>query len=341
MEPTARPTMMPTKTRHIEAAAATVLWIAFLPLTFFVGSDPLNCIMIILVIGLMIHAYTMRPYCTEFDEEEEEAMMEMVMSTEPKLASNWPDLQTKETAEEWKLVGLVIALLCTVGSGIAFGNGGAEVFHTWRAPMATDCSVAELADLQGKYQRFGCHDGFVDLGQQRSLMVKGGSLVKTYDMYRIAPVYTDQSPRSADLPIAWAVSKNLKLTKAPCGETGLCGIFTKNEDADKKDLENYKQLMKVAREAVVKAGASEKFDEDSIPSVILTSLVDPEGKTVYFYTGVIFYVVVLVGLLHTQRSMLIETPSKLDSERIFGGSTPPGGYDQLDERISTVSNAME
>jgi len=325
-EPAPRTTILPTKMRHVEAAASVLLWVALFPSMFYVGNTALNIVFLFLVITLMLHAYTMRPYCTEFDEEEEEAMMDIVMGTEKN--AHLAEITTKEHTEEFKLVGFLIIILCTVGCTTAFSMGGIDVFHSWFTKTATDCSVADLSKLQGTHARFHCSDGFVDLAQQRSVLTKGGSLVKTYTAYRIAPVYSHRQPSKTDLPVAWTVSKNLKLTENPCGNNGLCGIFAPKE-SEPSDQASLKALKTVARDEVIKAGASDKFDEDSIPAVVLTSLADPEGKAVYFYVGMFFYLVVLIGLCNIQRSMLFETPSKLDADLIFSGNRP--GYDHLND----------
>lgn len=319
-----RPTLLPTKVRHLEAACAIMLWIAYFPLMFFVHSDALNVCILVLVVFLMIHAYTMRPYCTEFDEDDEEAMMEMSLSND---APQTPPMD-KDSLEAWKLVGLLTILICTVGSIISFSMGGGDVLHSWLTIKKSGCSVAELAKLQNDFARFHCSDGFVDLNQQRSLMTKGGILVKTYTAYRIAPVYLQNQPTKTDLPVAWVVSKNQKLTEKPCGDDGLCGIFASKYGAE-SDQASYKALKTVARDEVIKAGASDKFDQDSIPAVVLTSLVDPEGKASYFYVGILFYCIVLFGLCNTQSQWLREPASKLDADRICGVNRP--GYDQLNE----------
>lgn len=322
-----------------------MLWLGFFPTMFYVENDALNCVILFLTIALMLHAYTMRPYCTEFDDEEEEAMMEMGLASggadgmagvaslshhaTTRDISSLNAVDIKDNQEEWKLVCFVIVLLCTVGSCIAFTMGGADVLHSWLAPAASPCSVKDLVDLQNSYARFHCSDGFVDLSQQRSILQKGGTLVKTYNEHRIAPVYL-KKPSGTDIPVAWAVSKNLKLTGSPCGETGLCGIFTSKVHASDKAA--FHALRDVAHLDVVKQkDSSKEIDKDSIPTVILTSLADPEGKAVYFYVGAILYFVVLLGLCNTQWSMFFEAPSKLDADNFFASKDD---YDEL--RESTV-----
>jgi len=343
MEGVPRPTLLPTKVRHLEAALATTLWLAFLPAAFYVGSGVLNTVILVLVIALAIHAYSMRPYCTELDEEEVEAMGEVIRTNEPVKAGAYPGLAIKETSEEYRLVILIIVLLCTVGCSISFSMGGGQVVHQWLLPTAADCSMKDIAKIESTHPRFHCSDGFVDLAQQRSLMAVSGSLVKTYTAYRIVPVYEKESPSKKDLPVAWAVSKNEKFTSAPCGgnRQGLCGIFIEKDPLwhEAIDKANYKTLKKLASDEMVKGGASDKFDQDSIPAVSLTNLANPNGRAIYLYMGGSFYIIVLIGLINTQKTMLMEPASKLDADRIFGVDRP--GYDPLQDRVSSNSIAME
>merc|ERR1719498_1335388 len=100
--------------RHIEAAVAVILWASFLPAMFYVHNSALNCVIIVLVIGLMLHAYTMRPYCVEFDEEEEEAMLEMTMAdpSNKTVNNSMAVPSNKDHQEERKLVVFLVTLLC-------------------------------------------------------------------------------------------------------------------------------------------------------------------------------------------------------------------------------------
>jgi hypothetical protein len=329
--------------RHFEAALAILLWLVLLPAMLYLRSNIINCVIVALVIGLMLHAYSLRPYCVEFDDEEEEAMI--MMSHPPSMMSNPVehmnpgqssrgvfDMSNKDTKEEWRLIGFVLLLLSTVGSSIAFSMGGSEALCSWLAPTASDCSIADLRRLQSNHSRFHCRDGFVDLSQRRSLLTKGGTMLKTYTEHRIAPIYLQQ-PEQQDIPVAWAVSKNLELSAEPCGKTGLCGLFASAASAS-SDKASFDKLKRILHNDLVEAGASRAFEEDSIPTVVLTNLADPEGKAVYSYVGLLFHLFVLFGLCNVQWLMFCEPESKIDASwSACGRCGNPESYDQLLEGI--------
>lgn len=317
--------VLPTAFRHVEVFIAIVIWLGILPVVYFIRSAALNCLALLLVIFLVAHAYSLRPFCTELNDEEEETIGDALAGKQAAREGGSAENQL----EEWKLVSVVMVLLCGIASVVALSVGGARALRVWTAPMVFQCSIA---DLDKSVQRFHCKDGFLDKSQEQTLMLKGGLSVGvgTYTVYRMVPIYL--SPRDRDknsIPIAWGVTQNAHIVNDICGQ-GVCGI-SPSLDSNPEEIASFAKLAKVLGEALVSAGANE-FDSGSIPTVILVDPNGPEGTPICFIVGAVFYVVVLSGLCFLQFHMHFEAPSKADLARHGANNDPSeleSGYENL------------
>lgn len=327
------PPVIPTRLRHTEVALATILWLGFLPAAFFFDSPAVNCTMLAGIIGLMLHAWLTRPYFTEFEEEEEEEMMDMLNVPRPTVQAQEDtakkDYHNKDVLEEGRLVYLLVVLASIVACCISFASGGSLVVHTWLAPTAADCSVANLAKLELEHARFQCSDGFVDLARRMTLAVFNSTWMESYaDFYHIAPVYTTQpSGPGTARPIAWSVSKNYDLASDPCKGKGLCGLFA-SKYGFSSDNQHFMSMLNYSGDNAFNITG----EEEQLPMVSLTNLADPEGKLVFLSIAGVAYVFALAGLLYAQCMMYAEKTSKLDvygSRLCCGNAATASGYTPL------------
>lgn len=312
------PPLMPPIVRHFEAALVLLVWIGFLPAAIYLTSThkAIVCILaLVVVLGMLLHAYIQRPYCTDEDVEVD---FELIGKDKERASESITKMVQEDhrlVFEEWRLVFFLAMLLSSVGAAIGVGMGGDVVFHVLRTPGTSKCSVTNLADLRESYEKVWCQDGFVDISQQVSFYRKKGIMTSAYDIYRMAPVYLDSKSAQAPAsergePVAWAVTKDQHMTPAPCVD-GLCGLLLEFKDGvfvSDVDREIYGKLKDTLYDELQKHTDS-KFSKEKVPAILLTDPSDPQGLAVFFVVGITSYAITLLGIICLQVQMLCE-PSK-------------------------------
>lgn len=309
----------PSCLRFVELIFAVVLWVAVFALLLLFKHQLVATVFIVFVmICLLLHSQLLRPYCYEFDEEEDTFFEANLTDDAPIAESNQRRMFGAELGqqfwEEWKLVCLCVIIMSSIGCVVCWTVGGSLAFQTWIAHKHTPCIVADLQEVQQNgINKFGCQDGYVDVETSVSFMKQSGVMMPSYHTYRMAPVYSGSS-KGGGAPVAWAVSKDFHITPLR-SKSGLSGIFVSlDEDPStchsllcpsQEDQSAYVELRSLLQGSVKDGGAA-KFDAGKIPAVLLTDLMNPIGKAFHFLFGAACYVVVFVGLCCVQTSMIME-----------------------------------
>mmetsp|Transcript_137160 Transcript_137160/g.242475 ORF Transcript_137160/g.242475 Transcript_137160/m.242475 type:complete len:392 (+) Transcript_137160:113-1288(+) len=313
----------PSCLRFIELGLAFVLWaVACVFLLFFPHQLVASLVIVFAMVCLVLHSQLLRPYCYEFDEEEDalfgadlndDAAENAVENGNPNARRMFGELG-QQFWEEWKLVLLCVLIMGSIGCVVSWTRGGAFAFQTWIAPKHAPCDVANLPEAHsGGNKKFSCQDGYLDVEGQVSLMKKVGILMPSYNTYRMAPVYSER-PKDGDLPVAWAVSFNLHMNPAR-PMNGASGIFVSlDEDPSicqsllciaRQDQTAYLELRHLLEDTIQK-DVDDEFDAAKLPAVVLTDLRNPIGKTFHFLSGAACYLVVMICLCCVTTSMVME-----------------------------------
>lgn len=330
----------PSCLRFFELGLAFVLWavVSVILLTWphqMVATAFLSSVMVCLV----LHSQLLRPYCYEFDEDEDALFGADPTEMTPNDATG--DIGNSNAKrifgelgqqfwEEWKLVMLSLLIMASMGCVLCWSRGGAFALQTWIAPQHAPCDVAALRDAPSwGSQKFSCQDGYLDVAGQVTLMKKAGTLVTSYNTYRMAPVYSER-PEDGDLPVAWAVSKDIHLDHAR-QISGAAGIYVAlDEDPSfchmllcisHVDQAAYLELRHLFQDTFQK-GVNGSFDAATRPAVVLTDLTNPIGKAFHFLTGAACHLIVIVALCCLTTSMVMEhrrsAEKKLAEEPQYG-----------------------
>jgi len=314
------------KISNYEGFCAVGLWIVCLPVMLYMTQHVTSTLTIVMVSlgALSLHSRTLRPFFRDTTEGSENHESTVVWGMENAADDTQVKINTRrpktgrEISEERKLIITCLSLAASLGSAVAFSNGGSLVFHSWTSASASDCSVADFPSLQEHSSTFFCNDGYVDLSQQLRVFRQSEKLQSSYNIYHMAPVFrTDSSGSGTDSRaiVALAVSKQAPISGDSCSK-GLCGIFVNASDSrlssqmhsnQSDDKTVYEELRQAMGRAIKSEG---DVKVDAVPIVELTNPINPHGKMRHLIWGVVLYVVVLCALIGIQFDYMTEPKTR-------------------------------